>query len=166
MRKMVFFWAKAAGQLNRRSERTKRISICYHTPPAPAWRGRRAPARGLLERGGTGVPAGESEALYGAADMRRYRTGHHRLAGVRNDPCDYGPDLDADVRARRVRPHRARDHLLESRIRSRSPRLPIGGQTGGRRSLLRASPGHNVPMRHRTGPAIFAPENSSVVTRR
>src|SRR3989442_7579467 len=34
---------------------------------------------------------------------------------------------DADVCARRVRPDRARDDLLESRIRSRSPRLQIRG---------------------------------------
>src|SRR5436305_11470115 len=53
------------------------------------------------------------------------RTGHDRRAGVRDDLRSHGPDLDADVRARSVRSDRARDHLLESRIRRSSPHLQI-----------------------------------------
>src|SRR5260370_28894240 len=53
------------------------------------------------------------------------RTGYDHGANVRNNLRHHGPDMDADGGARRVRPNRTCDHLLESRNQSGAPRLQI-----------------------------------------
>src|SRR5476649_752759 len=57
-------------------------------------------------------------------------TGHMYRTHVRNDLLGDRADMDRDVRSRGVRSRRDRDHLLESRISTRSPRLQVGARDG------------------------------------
>src|SRR5207253_8506555 len=65
---------------------------------------------------------------------------------VRSNLRGHRPHLDPDVCARCVRPHCARDHLLESRIQSGPPDLQVGGSLRTTRlAPLAAAPAAYAP---------------------
>src|SRR6266851_5931516 len=71
----------------------------------------------------------------------RPRISESNRACVRNDLRSHRLDLDADVSARRVRPDRARDDLLESRIQRGSPPLQISWEV-----LSHPASGYRPPL--------------------
>ena len=80
-------------------------------------------------------------AHYTVQGSRRRRAGHYHRTGLRNDLRNQAPNFHADGGARRVRPNRARDHLLGSRIRGGSPHLQIAGRISSRERTQRLNRG-------------------------